>query len=73
MSDPVRTGGVGKNPAIEKINQLSIISSRMQAATQLEKRAFDSENRKVRQQIERRKNIIKEFNINFKAKKGHEG
>ena len=38
MSKAICTGGMGKNPAIEKINQLNETSSRMQAAAVLERK-----------------------------------
>ena len=65
MSNHIKTGGVGKNPAIEKINRLNEISSRMQAAAMLEKRAFDVQNEKARHELSRRKQIIEEFHISF--------
>lgn len=65
MSNHIKTGGVGKNPAIEKINRLNEISSRMQAAAMLEKRAFDIENKRAGQELARRKQIIEDFHISF--------
>lgn len=66
MSESIKTGGVGKSPAIEKINRLNEVSSRMQAAAILEKKAFEAQNEKTRQTIARRKQIIEEFSISFK-------
>lgn len=65
MSNHIKTGGVGKNPAIEKMNQLNEISSRVQAAAMLEKRAFDTQNERAGQELVRRKQIIEEFHISF--------
>ncbi|MBD5547929.1 MAG: hypothetical protein HDQ97_11105 [Lachnospiraceae bacterium] len=65
MSKHIKTGGVGKSPAIEKINRLNEISSRMQAASMLEKKVFDTQNEKARQELLRRKQIIEEFHISF--------
>lgn len=65
MSNHIKTGGVGKNPAIEKINRLNEISSRMQASAMLEKKAFDEQNEKARKEILRRNQIIEEFHISF--------
>lgn len=66
MGKTIQTGGIGKNPAIEKINQLSAISSRMQAVSELEKKAFLAENSRKKLQVERRKQIIDDFHINFR-------
>lgn len=66
MSESIKTGGVGKSPAIEKINRLNEVSSRMQAAAILEKKAFEAQSEKTRQTIARRKQIIEEFSISFK-------
>ena len=65
MSNYIKTGGVGKSPAIEKINQLNEISSRIQAAAMLEKRAFDTQSERAGQALARRKQIIEEFHISF--------
>ncbi len=65
MNNRIKTGGVGKSPAIEKINRLNEISSRIQAAGILEKRAFDTQNEKVRKEILRRNQIIEGFHISF--------
>lgn len=65
MSKHIKTGGVGKSPAIEKMNQLSGISSRVQAASMLEKKAFEAQNEKARQELLKRKEIIEEFHICF--------
>ncbi len=65
MSNHIKTGGVGKSPAIEKINRLNEISSRMHAAAILEKQAFDAQNERARQELSRRKQIIEEFHISF--------
>lgn len=66
MSESIKTGGVGKSPAIEKINRLNEVSSRMQAAAILEKKAFEAQSEKICQETARRKQIIGEFGISFK-------
>ncbi len=66
MSESIKTGGVGKSPAIEKINRLNEVSSRMQAAAILEKRTFDAQNEKAQKVLSRRRQIIEEFGISFK-------
>lgn len=65
MSETIKTGGVGKNPAIEKINQLNA-SSRLQAAAELEKRAFQAESSRAKEELARRKRIVDEFTISFR-------
>lgn len=66
MSKSIKTGGVGKSPAIEKINRLNEVSSRMQAAAMLEKKAFDMQNERAQAVLSRRRQIIAEFGISFK-------
>ena len=66
MSECIKTGGVGKSPAIEKLNRLNEVSSRMQASVMLEKKAFDMQNEKAQTVLSRRRQIIKEFGISFK-------
>lgn len=66
MSECIKTGGVVKSPAIEKLNRLNEVSSRMQASAMLEKKAFDMQNEKAQTVLSRRRQIIKEFGISFK-------
>lgn len=66
MSETIKTGGVGKSPAIEKINRLNAITNRMQAAAELEKRAFEAESRKAGEELARRKKILDEFSVSFR-------
>lgn len=40
MSKVIKVGGVGKSPAIEKMNRLNAISSQLEAAAVLEKNIF---------------------------------
>ena len=40
MSESMETGGFGKSPAIDKINHLNSISSRMNAVSELEKKVL---------------------------------
>lgn len=66
MSETIKTGGEGKSPAIEKINQINAISNRLQASAELEKKAFQTESSRAKRQLARRKQIIDELNISFK-------
>ncbi len=66
MKNTIKTGGVGKSPAIEKINQLNKLSSRIQAAGELERKAFQKEEGRAKEVWEKRKGIVKEFHISFK-------
>jgi len=66
MSKAICTGGMGKNPAIEKINQLNETSSRMQAAAVLERRAFAEERERGEgSTVRRSKQIVDKFGICF--------
>lgn len=64
--ETIKTGGVGKSPAIEKINELNKISSRLQAAGELERKAFQKEEGRAKEVWEKRKRIIEKFDICFK-------
>jgi hypothetical protein len=66
LKNTIKTGGVGKSPAIEKINQLNKLSSRIQAAGELERKAFQKEDGRAKEVWEKRKGIVKEFHISFK-------
>lgn len=68
MSESIKTGGVGKNPAIEKINRLNAISSRVQAVSELEKRAFHAEEGRAKAALEKRKRIMEDYRIDFGRK-----
>lgn len=69
MSKTIKIGGVGKSPAIEKINRLNAVSSRLDAAAMLEQKVFRSEQAKAQQRLDKRKQIIKDFAISFQEKK----
>lgn len=73
MKETIKTGGVGKSPAIEKINKLNKISSRLQAARELGKKAFQKEEGRAKEGWKKRESIIKEFDINFKRKETENG
>ncbi len=60
MKKTVKTGGMGKSPAIEKMNQLDALDSRIQAANELEKKAFEK-NAKAGARNQK----IEEFHISF--------
>lgn len=68
MGESIKTGGVGKNPAIEKINRLNAVSSRVQAVSELEKRAFHAEDGRVKAALEKRKRIMEDFKMDFRGK-----
>ncbi|WP_077612644.1 hypothetical protein [Clostridium sp. Marseille-P2415] len=68
MSKTIKIGGVGKSPAIEKINRLNAVSSRLDAAAMLEQKVFRSEQAKAQQRLDKRKQIIKNFAISFQEK-----
>ncbi|MBO5055738.1 MAG: hypothetical protein J6C64_05200 [Lachnospiraceae bacterium] len=72
MSESIKTGGVGKSPAIEKINRLNEIAGLMQAASELEKRAFDVQQEKMQRERSRRNQIIKDFHISFKLEENRD-
>ena len=66
MKETIKTGGVGKSPAIEKINRLNKITSRIQAAGEMERKAFQKEEGRAKDVWEKRKGIVEEFHISFK-------
>ena len=68
MSESIKTGGVGKSPAIEKINRLNAISSRMQAAALMEEKAFYDQQEKAAAALLKRQQIIEDFQISFLKK-----
>lgn len=69
MGKTIQIGGVGKNPAIEKINNLNALNSRMKAAARLEEEAFRSQ--KAEEAKKRRNKIIQDFSIDFGSAGGH--
>lgn len=68
MGKTIKIGGMGKNPAIEKINSLNAVNSRLAAAARLEKEVFQTSQEEARKRIEKRKQIISDFSINFEQK-----
>lgn len=68
MSKVIKVGGVGKSPAIEKMNRLNAISSQLDAAAVLEKKIFHSEQDKAQQRLKNRKQIINDFSISFQER-----
>lgn len=70
MSKVIKIGGMGKNPAIEKMNRLNAISSQLDAAAVLEQKIFYSKQDQAQQRLENRKKIINDFSINFQEKDG---
>lgn len=69
MSESIKLGGIGKNPAIEKINKINEMANHIQAVSILEKHAFKERGKSAETEIEKRMRIIKEFHISFKRKK----
>lgn len=69
MSNSIKTGGVGKSPAIEKVNRLNELGSRMQAAKALEMKAFERQQESARGELSRRRQIVEEFHISFQKRK----
>ncbi|MBO5032836.1 MAG: hypothetical protein J6D08_13295 [Lachnospiraceae bacterium] len=66
MSESMETGGFGKNPAIDKINQLDTVNRRMNAVTELEKKMFQTEQSRAKAVLRRRKQLTEEFHISFR-------
>lgn len=62
MGKTIKAGGIGKNPAIEKINRLRAMESDLDAAAQLEKEIFGSEDHEW---TGRMNEIIRDFSIDF--------
>lgn len=69
MSNTIQSGGVGKSPAIYKINQLNALTSRIDMATKLEQAVFQSEQEKTKEKLWRKNQIIQDFSIDFSMKK----
>lgn len=67
MSESIKTGGVGKNPAIDKINRLNKITSRAKAVEQLGKKLFHSQQSSLEK--EKRNQIVEEFQIHFRERR----
>lgn len=69
MGKTIKTGGMGENPAIEKMNQLYAISGRMDAAGRLEQEVFAKAEGNQGESMERMKRIADEFSIDFQRKR----
>lgn len=65
MSDSMETGGFGKNPAIDKINKIDAVKSRMNAVRELEKKVFQPVQPKQKAVLGKRNQILEEFQISF--------
>ena len=72
MSEPMETGGVGKNPAIDKINNLTAVQNRANAVLELERRTFQTEQPRAKEILQKRRKLMEDFQINFKRKGGAE-
>ncbi len=68
MSEVIKSGGMGKNPAIEKINRLNEAEDSIQAVRLLKERAFVKQSQRGREEIDRRKVLIEEFQISFQKR-----
>lgn len=69
MGKTIKTGGVGKNPAIEKMNRLHAVSSRMDAAARLERETFAKAEGERYGGMERIRRIADDFPMDFHRKK----
>lgn len=67
MSESIKLGGVGRNPALEKINKINEIANHIQAVSILEKRAFKERGKSAEKEMAQRKQIIDEFHISFRG------
>ncbi len=68
MSDPMETGGVGKNPAIDRMNNLNAAQNRANAVAELEQRVFRPESPGAGDVLRRRRQLMEAFQMNFKRK-----
>lgn len=68
MGESIKVGGIGKNPAIEKINKINEMDDHMQAVSLLEEHAFKKRGKIAEEGIAKRKQIIEEFHICFREK-----
>lgn len=68
MGKTIKIGGVGKNPVIEKINQINQLSDRIEAASKIEQAVFAPEDEQIRDRLNQRRQIIHDFSISFKNK-----
>lgn len=68
MGKTIKIGGVGKSPAIEKVNRLNEMSSWLNAAAALEQKVFQSEQAAARERLNKRAEIIDDFSISFQRK-----
>lgn len=69
MGETIKTGGSGKNPAINKVNQLQAITNRIQAASELKRRAFSAPGKAAGEERKRRERIIRQFDLHFRKKR----
>lgn len=68
MSDSMKTGGFGKNPAIDKLNRLNLADSQVSAVAELERRVFQTGQPQIENILSRRKKLMEEFHIDFRRK-----
>lgn len=72
MSDPMETGGVGKSPVIDKLNNLNAAENHANVVLELEKRVFQTESHRARGVLQRRRQWMEDFQISFKRKEEKE-
>lgn len=68
MSDSMETGGIGKNPAIDKINQLNAQDNRMNVVSVLESKMFSAMQPRAQAVLRKRSQIMENFHIEFLKK-----
>lgn len=72
MSDSMETGGIGKNPAIDKINQLNAQDNRMNVVSALESKMFSAMQPRAQAVLRKRSLIMENFHIGFPKKEMRE-
>lgn len=68
MSDSMETGAIGKNPAIDKINQFNAQDNRMNVVNALESKMFSAMQPRAQAVLHKRNLIIENFHIEFLKK-----
>lgn len=68
MRDSMETGGFGKNPAIDKINRINLVDSKINTVGELERKVFQTGHPRTDNILSRRKQLMEEFHIDFRRK-----
>ena len=68
MGDPMKTGGFGKNPAIDRLDEGSAAARYMATACGLEARVFSPVQLRSQAVLHRRRQIMEESRIDFRRK-----